>query len=50
MRKAFALRKDQLHWSDKRSKCVNEYFTGIRIIKYYGWEDIVTNKIEAIRK
>lgn len=23
MKKGFALRKDQLYWSDKRSKCVN---------------------------
>lgn len=50
MKKAFALRKDQLFWTDKRSKCVNEYFSGIRIVKYYGWESIVSDKIEAIRK
>ncbi len=37
MSKGLALRKDQLYWSDRRSKCVNEYFSGIRIIKYYGW-------------
>lgn len=37
MTKGFELRKDQLLWSDKRSKYVNEYFSGIRIIKYYGW-------------
>lgn len=35
------MRKDQLFWSDKRSKSVNEYFSGIRIIKYYGWEQMV---------
>jgi ATP-binding cassette subfamily C (CFTR/MRP) protein 1 len=50
MKKAFALRKDQLFWTDKRSKCVNEYFSGIRIVKYYGWESIVSDKIEGIRK
>lgn len=50
MKKAFALRKDQLQWTDKRSKCVNEYFSGIRIVKYYGWEQIVSDKIESIRK
>ena len=37
MKKALTLRKDQLFWTDKRTKCVNEYFSGIRIIKYYGW-------------
>lgn len=50
MKKGLALRKDQLYWSDKRSKCVNEYFSGIRIIKYYGWENLVADKIENIRK
>ena len=35
--KGFELRKDQLVWTDKRTKAVNEYFSGIRIIKYYGW-------------
>jgi ABC-type multidrug transport system fused ATPase/permease subunit len=50
MKKAYALRKDQLFWTDKRSKCVNEYFSGIRIVKYYGWEKIVSDKIETIRK
>ena len=41
----YILRKDQLFWSDKRSKCVSEYFSGIRVIKYYGWEDLVKTKI-----
>ena len=50
MKKVFEMRKDQLYWSDKRSKCVNEYFSGIRIIKYYGWENLVADKIEGIRK
>ena len=36
-KKGFEIRKDQLFWTDKRTKCVNEYFSGIRIIKYYGW-------------
>lgn len=49
MKIAFGMRKDQLFWTDKRSKCVTEYFGGIRIIKYYGWEDIVAQKIENIR-
>lgn len=48
-KKGFELRKDQLFWTDKRTKCVNEYFSGIRIIKYYGWEKLVADKIEDIR-
>jgi ABC-type multidrug transport system fused ATPase/permease subunit len=50
MKKGFQLRKDSLFWTDKRSKAVNEYFSGIRIIKYYGWEKLVSEKIENIRK
>lgn len=50
MQKGFQMRKDQLFWTDKRSKCVNEYFSGIRIIKYYGWEKLVSDKIDDIRK
>jgi len=48
-KKGFQLRKDQLFWTDKRTKCVNEYFSGIRIIKYYGWEKLIADKIEDIR-
>jgi ATP-binding cassette subfamily C (CFTR/MRP) protein 2 len=48
-KKGFELRKEQLFWTDKRTKCVNEYFSGIRIIKYYGWEKLVAGKIEDIR-
>ena len=36
-KKGFELRKEMLVWTGKRTKCVNEYFSGIRIIKYYGW-------------
>ena len=49
-KKGYLLRKDQLLWADKRSKCINEYFSGIRIIKYYGWEELVTMEIKNIRK
>ena len=48
-KRGFLLRKDMLQWTDKRTKFVNEYFSGIRIIKYYGWEDLVADKIDEIR-
>ena len=50
MKIGFQLRKESLFWTDKRSKAVNEYFSGIRIIKYYGWEKLVSEKIDSIRK
>lgn len=43
--KGFDIRKKQLQMLDKRSKCINEYFSGIRIIKYYGWENFVQENI-----
>jgi len=43
--KAFAIRKSLMKYADRRSKMINEYFTGIKIIKYYAWEDMVTKNI-----
>lgn len=45
MKLSMDMRKDQLIFSDQRSKCISEYFSGIKIIKYYGWEQIVQTKI-----
>lgn len=36
-------------WKDKRAKAVEEYFSGIKIIKYYAWEKYVFSKIKSIR-
>ncbi|KAL4488821.1 hypothetical protein ABPG72_016474 [Tetrahymena utriculariae] len=47
---AFAIRKILLTFTDKRSKSVNEFFEGIRIIKYYAWEDMVSERIFNIRQ
>ena len=49
-KKGSLIKKDQLLWSDRRSKCIKEYFAGIRVIKYYGWEELVTVDIKKIRK
>lgn len=46
----FALRRLLLQYTDKRSKAVNEFFEGIRVIKYYAWEDMVSERIFNIRK
>lgn len=35
------MRYDIMKWKDKRAKAVNEYFNGIRIVKYYAWENVV---------
>lgn len=39
-----------MKWKDKRAKAVYEYFNGIKIIKYYAWEEVVYNKVREYRK
>ena len=39
-----------MFWKDKRAKCIYEYFTEIRIIKYYAWEEAIEKKINEIRE
>ncbi|KRX00810.1 P-loop containing nucleoside triphosphate hydrolase [Pseudocohnilembus persalinus] len=46
----FVVRKNILYWKDKRSKTVNEFFSGIRIVKYYAWEEVVRKRIEHQRE
>ena len=42
-------RKSMMQFTDKRSKALNEFFAGIKIIKYYAWEKVVNRKIRDIR-
>lgn len=42
-------RKEMLKYTDQRSKAINEFISGIKIIKYYGWEKLVISRIEKIR-
>ena len=35
--------------SDSRSKKVTEYVEGIKILKYYGWEDYAEDTVYGIR-
>jgi ABC-type multidrug transport system fused ATPase/permease subunit len=48
-RKFSATRKENLKFSDKRSRTIEEFISGIRLIKYYGWEKMVISKIQDIR-
>ncbi len=47
---AFKYRKQSLTFTDARTKALNEFFSGIKIIKYYAWESVVYDKIQNIRK
>lgn len=47
--RAFRLRRLILSWTDKRSKQLNEFFESIRVVKYNGWEDMISSRIGDIR-
>ena len=43
-------KNEGLIYSDKRQKYLKEFFSGIRILKYYAWEEIVESRINDVRK
>ncbi|ORY52495.1 hypothetical protein BCR33DRAFT_779780 [Rhizoclosmatium globosum] len=45
-----ALRRKVAPITDKRVKIINEVLSGIRVIKFFGWEEPFLNTIEEIRK
>jgi len=46
----YSLRRETLILSDERTKRMTESITGIRIIKYFGWEKMVINSVNQIRE
>ena len=42
-------RKDKMVQTDSRVKLMNEILNGIRVIKYYAWENAFKEKVEEIR-
>ena len=46
----YKYRKNMLKQTDERSQAIHEFINGIKIIKYYGWEPMVLDKIAKIRK
>ena len=45
-----AVRKAKVEHTDRRVKLMNEILNGIRIIKYYAWENAFRDRVEAVRK
>ena len=43
------MRKDKMEKTDRRVKLMNEVLDGIRIIKYYAWENAFVKSISEIR-
>ena len=44
------LEKEKSKLSDKKSKAINESISGMKVLKYNGWEEIYKNKILKIRE
>jgi len=44
-----ANRKQEMKFSDSRARYLAEYFSGIKLIKYFGWENMILNKIMGVR-
>lgn len=49
-RRMLGLQREQKQIQDSRISAVTEYLTSIKTIKYFAWEDAITEKIEAIRR
>lgn len=47
--KMFSIRKETMVLSDLRAKTMTESISGIRLIKFYGWENMVFKNLEKIR-
>ena len=48
-RKAKQIRIEKFKIQDKRIKMLNEILTGIRVIKFFGWEQSFQNMVAKIR-
>jgi hypothetical protein len=44
------LRKTTLEWTDKRLKMVNEVLQGIRVLKFYSWEESYSKIVSGLRE
>ncbi|KAH6913063.1 ATP-binding cassette transporter YOR1 [Coprinopsis sp. MPI-PUGE-AT-0042] len=50
MKKLFALRRNSMVWTDKRAKLLQELLGGMKVIKYFAWEDPFLKRIEDYRR
>jgi len=42
-------RKQEMNFSDNRARLLAEYFAGIKLIKYFGWENLLIEKVMKVR-
>ena len=50
MKKMFTLRQKAMIWTDKRAKLIQELLGGMRILKFFAWEDPYLAKLAGLRK
>ncbi len=44
------LRKTTLEWTDKRLKMINEVLQGVRVLKFYAWEESYGKIVSGLRE
>nr|CRX78939.1 hypothetical protein ls5930a1_00008 [Leucosporidium scottii] len=50
MKAMFGFRKKAMAWTDKRAKLIQELLGGMRIVKFFAWEQPYLAKIDKIRR
>lgn len=50
MQQMFKLRQKTAFWTDKRVKLIQELLSGIKIIKFFAWEEPNIKKIDQLRR
>ncbi|KAG8707593.1 hypothetical protein FRC11_007314, partial [Ceratobasidium sp. 423] len=49
MKRLFSMRKRSMIWTDKRAKLLQELFGGMRILKFFAWENPYLERISTFR-
>ena len=49
MKRLMSLRTKAMHWTDKRAKLLQELLGGMKIIKYFAWEEPYLERISGFR-
>lgn len=50
MKRMFAIRKKSMFWTDKRAKLLQELLGGMKVIKFFAWENSFLDRVADYRK
>jgi hypothetical protein len=50
MKKLFGIRKKSMVWTDKRAKLLQELLGGMKVLKFFAWEEAFLKRIADYRK